>query len=74
MFDFLSEIGARIGDALSSYVWPDWDEPGDGTGSRPKGRMEVPDVRGLTVEDAPSSSPAKGSGLKSSNSSSGPRP
>src|SRR4026208_2301342 len=52
MFDFLSEIGGRIGDVLSSYLWLDWDEPGDGTGSRPKGRMEVPDVRGLTVEDA----------------------
>jgi len=52
MSDFISEIGARIGDVLSSYLWFDWDEPGDGTGSRPKGRMEVPDVRGLTVEDA----------------------
>jgi beta-lactam-binding protein with PASTA domain len=52
MFDFLSQIGDRIGDVLSSYLWFDWDEPGDGTGSRPKGRMEVPDVRGLTVEDA----------------------
>ena len=52
MFDFLSEIGARIGDVLASYLSFDLDGIGDGTASRPKGRMEVPDVRGLTVEDA----------------------
>ena len=49
MIEFLSQIGDRIGEALSSYLWFDW---GDGNASRPKGRMEVPEVRGLTVEDA----------------------
>jgi beta-lactam-binding protein with PASTA domain len=48
MFGFLVDIGNRI----ASYLGFDLDEIGDGTGSRPKGRMEVPDVRGLTVEDA----------------------
>jgi hypothetical protein len=52
MFDLLSQLGDRIASVLSSYLWFDWDEPGDGSGSRPKARMEVPDVRGLTVEDA----------------------
>jgi hypothetical protein len=52
MFDFLFSIGARIGDVLASYLWFDLDGIGDGSASRPKGRMEVPDVRGLTVEDA----------------------
>jgi hypothetical protein len=49
MIEFLPQIGDRIGEALSSYLWFDW---GEGNASRPKGRMEVPDVRGLTVEDA----------------------
>lgn len=52
MFDFLFDIGNRIASVLSTYLWFDWDEPGDGTASRPKGRMEVPDIRGETVEDA----------------------
>ena len=52
MFDFLLDIGNRIGSVLASYLWFDLDEIGDGSGSLPKGRMEVPDVRGLTVEDA----------------------
>jgi beta-lactam-binding protein with PASTA domain len=52
MFDFIFQIGVRIGDVLASYLWFDLDGIGDGTGSRPKGRMEVPDLRGLTVEDA----------------------
>jgi hypothetical protein len=52
MFDFLLDIGNRIGSVLASYLWFDLDEIGDGSGSLPKGRMEVPEVRGLTVEDA----------------------
>ena len=52
MFDVLLDIGYRIGSVLTSYLWFDLDEIGDGTASLPKGRMEVPDVRGLTVEDA----------------------
>jgi beta-lactam-binding protein with PASTA domain len=45
----MSQFGNRIVDALLSYLWFDW---GDGSDSLPKGRMEVPEVRGLTVEDA----------------------
>ena len=52
MFDFIFQIGVRIGDVLASYLWFDLDGIGDGSDSLPKGRMEVPEVRGLTVEDA----------------------
>jgi PASTA domain-containing protein len=51
MFDYLGYLGDRIGDLISNILPFDW-EPGEGGAPGPPGRAEVPNVRGLSVEEA----------------------
>ncbi len=50
MIDILSVLAHRISDMLYD-LWFDWDGLEMG-GARPKSRTAVPNVRGLTVEEA----------------------
>jgi hypothetical protein len=52
MFDFLGDLGASIADLLSNRLPFDVGGPGDGRAARRKGRTTVPNVQGLSVEDA----------------------
>jgi hypothetical protein len=52
MFDYLGYLGDRIGDFLSNILLFDVGGLGEGGAARPKGRTEVPNVQGLSVEDA----------------------
>jgi len=51
MFDYRSHIGDLISNLLNNLGF-DWRGLGEGGEPRPKGRTAVPNVRGLTVEEA----------------------
>ena len=65
MFDYLGDLGDRIGDFLSDILPFDVGGLEEGGAARPKGRTPVPNVQGLRVEDAPPQAVSEVSRLRS---------